>query len=108
MHSPPCLITNKQVRRQTALQYSSLVNRPSIPPLSLPRLLASWSIDFPSQQSRSRRRVRPADENRTVPRAGDSGWKHHPERGRARARGVVVSALFFFPRGGSAQVTRSL
>jgi len=34
--------------------------------------------------------------------AGDLGWKHHP------ARGLVVSALFFFPRGGSAQVTRSL
>src|SRR5207247_101025 len=34
---------------------------------------------------------------------------HHPERGgRAPARGVVVSALFFFPRGGSAQVTRAL
>ena len=42
--------------------------------------------------------------------AGDSGWKHQPERGgRAPdARGLVVSALFFFPRGGSAQVTRSL
>ena len=53
------------------------------------------------QQPRSRRRV--TDENRTVHVAGDSGWKHHLERG-----GLVVSALFFFPRGGSAQVTRSL
>ncbi len=40
---------------------------------------------------------------------GDSRWKHQPERGdRAPAGGLVVSALFFFPRGGSAQVTRSL
>ncbi len=41
---------------------------------------------------------------------GDSRWKHHHERGgRApAARGSVVSALFFFPRGGSAQVTRAL
>src|SRR6266516_1931399 len=54
------------------------------------------------RQPRSRRRVRLTDENRTVQVAGDSGWKHHP------GRGLVVSALFFFPRGGSAQVTRSL
>src|SRR2546428_9157702 len=42
--------------------------------------------------------------------AGDSGRKHHPARGRRAqdACGLVVSALFFFPRGGSAQVTRSL
>src|SRR6266566_1265403 len=42
--------------------------------------------------------------------AGDSGRNHHPEPdGRAPdALGLVVSALFFFPRGGSAQVTRSL
>jgi hypothetical protein len=42
--------------------------------------------------------------------AGDSGWNHHPERGAhaPAARGLVVSALFFFPRGGSTQVTRSL
>src|SRR6266542_1981253 len=55
-------------------------------------------------------RGRVADENRTVDVAGDSGWKHHPARGGrgADARGLVVSALFFFPRGGSAQVTRSL
>jgi glycosyltransferase involved in cell wall biosynthesis len=33
----------------------------------------------------------------------DSDWRHDPARG-----GRVVSALFFFPRGGSAQVTRSL
>jgi len=41
--------------------------------------------------------------------AGDSRWKHQRERiGRVPTRGSVVSALFFFPRGGSAQVTRSL
>jgi glycosyltransferase involved in cell wall biosynthesis len=33
----------------------------------------------------------------------DSDWRHDPARG-----GRVVSALFFFPRGGSAQVARSL
>src|SRR5438094_8001126 len=50
-----------------------------------------------------------ADENRTVQVAGDSRWKHQRERiGRVPTRGSVVSALFFFPRGGSAQVTRSL
>ena len=45
-----------------------------------------------------------------MPGAGDSGWKHQPEGGSRApdARGLVVSALFFFPRGGSAQVTRSL
>jgi hypothetical protein len=60
------------------------------------------------RQLRSRRRV--TNENRTVQVAGDSGWKHHPERGAREpaTRGLVVSALFFFPRGGSAQVTRSL
>ena len=42
--------------------------------------------------------------------AGGSGWKHLPARGgrASDARGLVVSALFFFPRGGSAQVARSL
>jgi hypothetical protein len=42
--------------------------------------------------------------------AGDSAWKHQPAHGgRAPAAGgLVVSALFFFPRGSSAQVTRSL
>jgi glycosyltransferase involved in cell wall biosynthesis len=41
--------------------------------------------------------------------AGDSRWKHDSERGgRASARGLVVSAVFFFPRGGSAQVARAL
>jgi len=41
--------------------------------------------------------------------AGESRWKHQRERGgRVPARGSVVSALFFFPRGGSAQVTRAL
>ena len=41
--------------------------------------------------------------------AGESCWKHQRERGsRVPTRGSVVSALFFFPRGGSAQVTRSL
>jgi hypothetical protein len=64
-------------------------------------------IDFLQRRSRSRRCVRLADENRTVQGAGDSGWKHQPERG-GRAGGLVVSALFFFPRGGSAQVARSL
>ena len=44
-----------------------------------------------------------------TPQAGDSQWKQQPERGgRGPGRGLVVSALFFFPRGGSAQVTRSL
>jgi glycosyltransferase involved in cell wall biosynthesis len=44
-----------------------------------------------------------------VQAAGDSRWKHHPERGGgAPARGRVVSGLFFFPRGGSAQVARAL
>src|SRR2546427_12246859 len=43
MHSPPCLITNKQVRRQTALQYSSLVTREHTFPFPS-SLLASWSI----------------------------------------------------------------
>jgi glycosyltransferase involved in cell wall biosynthesis len=41
--------------------------------------------------------------------AGASRWRRRPEGdGRAPAGGRVVSALFFFPRGGSAQVTRSL
>jgi glycosyltransferase involved in cell wall biosynthesis len=42
--------------------------------------------------------------------AGDLAWGQHRARGgRAPAtRGLVVSALFFFPRGGSAQVARSL
>jgi glycosyltransferase involved in cell wall biosynthesis len=42
--------------------------------------------------------------------AGDSGWRHRPGGdGRGPdARGLVLSALFFFPRGGSAQVARSL
>jgi glycosyltransferase involved in cell wall biosynthesis len=42
--------------------------------------------------------------------AGKSLWRHHPERdGRApTVRGLVLSALFFFPRGGSAQVARAL
>jgi glycosyltransferase involved in cell wall biosynthesis len=42
--------------------------------------------------------------------AGDLAWKQHRGRGgRApAARGLVVSALFFFPRGGSAQVARAL
>src|SRR6266542_1307817 len=66
-------------------------------------------IDLLQRQPRARRRVRLADENRTVQGAGDSQWKHHPERGGcAPAGGLVVSVLFFFPRGGSAQVTRSL
>jgi glycosyltransferase involved in cell wall biosynthesis len=44
-----------------------------------------------------------------VQAAGDSRRRRQPEGdGRAPARGRVVSALFFFPRGGSAQVTRSL
>jgi glycosyltransferase involved in cell wall biosynthesis len=41
--------------------------------------------------------------------AGDLRRRHRPGRdGRAPAGGRVVSALFFFPRGGSAEVTRSL
>jgi glycosyltransferase involved in cell wall biosynthesis len=44
-----------------------------------------------------------------VQAAGYARRGHRPERdGRAPARGCVVSALFFFPRGGSAEVTRSL
>jgi hypothetical protein len=52
----------------------------------------------------------PDERDRTVQVAGNSGWKHHPERGGRSpdARRLVVSALFFFPRGGSAQVRRSL
>src|SRR5213076_3560104 len=52
----------------------------------------------------------PGNENRTVHTAGKSAWRHHPERdGLAPdARRLVVLALFFFPRGGSAQVTRAL
>jgi glycosyltransferase involved in cell wall biosynthesis len=49
-----------------------------------------------------------AGENGAVQVGGDSRWKKRPERRRAQGRGRVVSALFFFPRGGSAQVTRSL
>src|SRR5207248_2925004 len=60
--------------------------------------LLGRSLNAPVTHSR----VRLTDENRTVQVAGDLGWKHHP------ARRLVVSALFFFPRGGSAQVTRSL
>src|SRR5437773_12083670 len=49
------------------------------------------------------------DQNRAVRVTGDLASRQHRERGgRAPAGGVVVSALFFFPRGGSAQVTRSL
>jgi glycosyltransferase involved in cell wall biosynthesis len=41
--------------------------------------------------------------------AADAASRHHPARGGAPAvRGRVVSALFFFPRGGAAQVTGSL
>jgi hypothetical protein len=42
--------------------------------------------------------------------AGDSGWRHQPARDGPgpHAGGLVLAALFFFPRGGSAQVTRSL
>jgi glycosyltransferase involved in cell wall biosynthesis len=43
------------------------------------------------------------DQNRTVQAGGDSGRTSDPARG-----GRVVSALFFFPRGGSAQVARAL
>jgi hypothetical protein len=43
------------------------------------------------------------DENRTVQVGGDPGWRYDAARG-----GRVVSALFFFPRGGSAQVARAL
>jgi hypothetical protein len=50
------------------------------------------------------------DKNRTVQVRGDSGGAHDPACvGRApAARRRVVSALFFFPRGGSAQVARAL
>jgi glycosyltransferase involved in cell wall biosynthesis len=58
---------------------------------------------------RQLRRIRLAGENQTVRVGGDSRWRRQPAGdGRAPAGGRVVSALFFFPRGGSAQVTRSL
>ena len=40
-------------------------------------------------------------------RAGDKRRWHGSEAGSPAARGRVVSALFFFPRGGSAQVARA-
>jgi glycosyltransferase involved in cell wall biosynthesis len=42
--------------------------------------------------------------------AGEGGWRHDPARADCApgAGRLVVSALFFFPRGGSAQVARSL
>ena len=53
--------------------------------------------------------MRLTDEPRSVSVAGDSPCGRQSERdGRAPARRRVVSALFFFPRGGSAQVTRAL
>jgi glycosyltransferase involved in cell wall biosynthesis len=66
------------------------------------------SIDLQVRNSRALQRFRLTVEGRTV-QAGVSRGRDQPERGsRARAGGRVVSALFFFPRGGSAQVTRSL
>jgi glycosyltransferase involved in cell wall biosynthesis len=43
-------------------------------------------------------------------RVADAAWTHDSARGvrAASARGLVLSGLFFFPRGGAAQVTRSL
>jgi Glycosyltransferase Family 4 len=43
-------------------------------------------------------------------RLADAAWTHDSARGvrAASARGLVLSGLFFFPRGGAAQVTRSL
>src|SRR6266545_4291569 len=111
MHSPPCLITHKQVRGQSALPVLVLGYPASIPSLFFVACSRAGraSIDFLQRQPSTRRRVRLADENRTVQGAGDSQSMHQPERGgRAPAGGLVVSALFFFPRGGSAQVTRSL
>src|SRR6266576_3177871 len=49
------------------------------------------------------------DQNRAVRLTGDLASRQNRERGgRAPAGGLVVSALFFFPRGGSAEVTGSL
>jgi glycosyltransferase involved in cell wall biosynthesis len=49
------------------------------------------------------------DDNRIVQVGGDWRGRGQPERdGRARAGRRVASALFFFPRGGSAQVARAL
>jgi glycosyltransferase involved in cell wall biosynthesis len=63
-----------------------------------------------STATEARAAARPKAENRAVRVAGDLAWGQHRARGgRApAARGLVVSALFFFPRGGSAQVARSL
>src|SRR5918994_1837881 len=46
-------------------------------------------------------------ENVPVQGAGDQRRWHESEAGSPVARGRVVSALFFFPRGGSAQVARA-
>ena len=67
------------------------------------------SMHFLQRQAFQQRRVGLTNENPTMRVAGDSGCRHHPARGgRARPARGVVSALFFFPRGGSAQVARSL
>jgi glycosyltransferase involved in cell wall biosynthesis len=51
----------------------------------------------------------PGNENGTLRPAGDVRSGHQPEyRGNSTAGGFVVSALFFFPRGGSAQVAHAL
>jgi hypothetical protein len=74
-----------------------LVNPPSIPSLFfVARSRAGRSsIDFLQQQSRSRRRVRLADENRTVQEAGDSRWKHHPEGRQVLSAGHGHGSLGF-------------
>jgi hypothetical protein len=47
--------------------------------------------------------------NQAVRVPGDLASRQHRERGGpAPTGGFVVSALFFFPRGGSAQVVRAL
>jgi glycosyltransferase involved in cell wall biosynthesis len=62
-----------------------------------------------STATEARAAARWKDENRAVRVAGDLAWRQRESGGRApAARGLVVSALFFFPRGGSAQVARSL
>jgi hypothetical protein len=89
-------------RRGAGCAHMRLFSRPKAP-------------ETPSGSTGDAREWRPGsrrvtDENRPVQVAGDSGWKHRPAGGGRGpdARGLILSALFFLPRGGSAQVTRAL